>query len=431
MEDTNPAGPWVFEDSGSVQYEQTFDCSEVEFVDGHGIFVHENTATIVETEQSDSASVTVHCYQLGVEKTAETSFGRQFFWDINKTADQTELTLSPGEQFLVNYLVTVNVTGSVDSDWAVEGTISVHNPNPESGAEINNINDVISPDLVATVDCGVEFPYELAPEATLECTYSSELPDDSQRVNTATTVLQNHDYNADGVATESGTTEYSGMADVVFGDPSELIDEMIAVSDSFAGDLGTVSFDNAPMVFEYERTIGPYTVDDCGQTTVDNTAEFVSNDTQAVGSDDHNILVDVLCGCTLTQGYWKTHSEFGPAPYDETWAELPDGASTTFFLSGQTYYEVMGTPVKGNVYYNLAHQYIAAVLNGLAGAPAPAEVASAIADAEDLFNTYTPAQTAGWKGNQGERQEFLELASILAAYNEGEIGPGHCTEESI
>ena len=40
--------------------------------------------------------------------------------------------------------------------------------------------------------------------------------------------------------------------------------------------------------------------------------------------------VDVPClgGCTLTPGYWKTHSEFGPAPYDDNWANLPNGAST-------------------------------------------------------------------------------------------------------
>ena len=28
--------------------------------------------------------------------------------------------------------------------------------------------------------------------------------------------------------------------------------------------------------------------------------------------------------CTLTQGYWKTHSSYGPAPYDVTWAILGD-----------------------------------------------------------------------------------------------------------
>ena len=41
-------------------------------------------------------------------------------------------------------------------------------------------------------------------------------------------------------------------------------------------------------------------------------------------------MVDLLIGCppgqetvcTRTQGYWKTHSEYGPAEYDETWNEL-------------------------------------------------------------------------------------------------------------
>ena len=61
-------------------------------------------------------------------------------------------------------------------------------------------------------------------------------------------------------------------------------------------------------------------------------------------------------GCTLTSGYWKTHSEFGPAPYNDTWAQLPNGASTTFFLSGKTYYQVLWTPAfMGNSYYILAH----------------------------------------------------------------------------
>lgn len=132
-------------------------------------------------------------------------------------------------------------------------------------------------------------------------------------------------------------------------------------------------------------------------------------------------------GCTLTQGYWKTHSEFGPAPYDATWALLTGGlgASTTFFLSGQTWYEVFGTPPAGNAYYNLAHQYMAAVLNGLAGASTSA-VTTALASATTLFNTYTPAQIAALAKNSSLRAEFISLAGTLGAYNEGLTGPGHC-----
>ena len=53
-----------------------------------------------------------------VTKTASTSFTRTYSWTINKTADQTGLTLSRGQQFLVNYDVLVDAT-FVDSDLAV------------------------------------------------------------------------------------------------------------------------------------------------------------------------------------------------------------------------------------------------------------------------------------------------------------------------
>lgn len=139
-----------------------------------------------------------------------------------------------------------------------------------------------------------------------------------------------------------------------------------------------------------------------------------------------NIAAPVT-GCTLTQGYWKTHSEFGPAPYNDTWALLPSGASTVFFLSGQTWYQVFWTePKGGNAYYNLAHQFEAAILNLLAGASAPAAVNDALTASILLFNTYTPAQIGALKGNDSLRQNFLSLAGTLGDYNEGITGPGHC-----
>jgi hypothetical protein len=134
-------------------------------------------------------------------------------------------------------------------------------------------------------------------------------------------------------------------------------------------------------------------------------------------------------GCTLTQGYWKTHNSTfqGGAPTDDTWELIgPAAEGTTFFLSGQSYFDVMWTPVGGNAYYNLAHQYIAAVLNGLSGASVPANVATAISSAETLFNTYTPAQIGALSGNNSLRKQFLALAGTLGSYNEGDLGPGHC-----
>lgn len=143
----------------------------------------------------------------------------------------------------------------------------------------------------------------------------------------------------------------------------------------------------------------------------------------------HNVLPPST-GCTLTLGYWKTHNETFPggAPVDPTWDLLPGGLAegTTFFLSAMTWYQVFWTPVGGNAYYNLAHQYMAAKLNILAGAD-PSAVSAAITSAETLFNTYTPAQIGVLKGSNSLRQQFIALAGTLGSYNEGLTGPGHCS----
>src|SRR5262249_28756964 len=106
------------------------------------------------------------------------------------------------------------------------------------------------------------------------------------------------------------------------------------------------------------------------------------------------------------------------------------GPDTTFFLSGQTWIQVFKTPVAGNQYYNLAHQYMAARLNILAGASAPSSVTSAITTATTLFSTYTPAQIGALSGSDALRKQFVSLAGTLGSYNQGQIGPGHCSEDS-
>jgi hypothetical protein len=136
----------------------------------------------------------------------------------------------------------------------------------------------------------------------------------------------------------------------------------------------------------------------------------------------------IYTGCTRSKGYWKTHSIYGPAPYDSTWEKV--GEDSTFFLSNLTYYDVCWTPPKGgNAYFILAHQYIATKLNFESGAD-PSDAQEAFDDATDLFNTYTPEYIKTLKGNNPLRQEFLELKDVLDQYNNGIIGPGQCTGNS-
>jgi hypothetical protein len=166
------------------------------------------------------------------------------------------------------------------------------------------------------------------------------------------------------------------------------------------------------------------------------------NDTDESGSDTYTVTVDVPCpqGCTLTQGYWKTHNDsfWGGAPTDETWELIGDadgdgvveGEGEMFFKSGLTYFQVMWTPPKGNAYFNLATQYIAAKLNMLDGADGSA-ITTAFNAATTLFQTYTDEEIAALKGKNGNalRAQFISLAGTLGSYNEGLIGPGHCDED--
>jgi len=438
--------------SGSTSYTEGFTCGEDEGT-------HGNTAIVTETDSgdfdSDDASVTVNCYGLTVTKDAETSFSRDYDWDIAKTrfiaegeddgdGDPSTLTLDEGQTYLANYEVTVTMTGFTDSDWAVEGTITINNPAPIPADDVV-VTDVISAGINATVDCGggatmVDIPAE----SSVDCDYSSALPDASTRTNTATATLFGIDYD--------------GSADVIFDldNPTVEIDECIDVVDD-AGtpadpsddiDLGTVCVsdldENNQWSDTYTLDIGPFEV--CGEYTFTNTVSFETtddeNDTVESGDATYTVVIDVPCpeGCTLTQGYWKTHNDSfrGGAPTDETWELLGDvdgdgpeeAEGETFFLSGQTYFEVMWTAPQGNVYYLLAGQYIAAVLNGLDGADTSV-ISAELAAAETLFETHTPAQVAELKGKNGKelRAQFVELAGTLANYNEGLIGPGHCDED--
>ncbi len=127
-------------------------------------------------------------------------------------------------------------------------------------------------------------------------------------------------------------------------------------------------------------------------------------------------------GCTLTQGYWKTHSSYGPAPYDATWALM--GEDTDFFTSGYSWYEALWVSPAGDAYWILAHQHIAAYLNVLNGASTPTEVEAALLAAFTWFSAYSP----GVSPSSDNGQLAVSLSETLAAYNEGLIGPGHCED---
>lgn len=438
-ETVTSAGASVGSTDTPFPYTNTYLCSsdKADYAgDGHHAQDVDNTAVIKggETEiDSDSAHLDIDCYAPLVSKDAQASFDRTYTWDIDKTANETELLLMPGQVYAgVQYTVTVDVASVVDDNFAVEGKVTITNPHPDEGMLVT-LSDVLDDTTAGTFtntacdgsDANPNDDLQVAADTTVHCEYSASPADRSSTQNKATVTLNSIDFNATAAVNWSDSA-----ADI------DKIDECVDVEDTEEGFLGTVCADQAPHEFTYTRDFGPFTVEQCGELDFPNTASFETNDTAATGSDDNNMHVTIPCptGCTLTQGYWKTHNDsfLSGAPTDDTWEEiLPEGEETIFFLSGQTWFEVFWTAPKGNAYYNLAHQYMAAVLNRLNGASDPGGIDDAIAQAEALFNTYTPEEVAAWKGKQGERKLFIELAGILGDYNEGLSGVPHCDEDGF
>ncbi len=128
-------------------------------------------------------------------------------------------------------------------------------------------------------------------------------------------------------------------------------------------------------------------------------------------------------GCTLTQGYWKTH---GPGVCvsgnnTNTWP------SASLMLGSVVYTDaelcsIFNTPAGGNGLISLAHQLMAAKLNVASGAD-DSSVAGAIAAADALIGgLIVPPVGAG----SLPASATSALTATLTSFNEGTIGPGHC-----
>ena len=125
------------------------------------------------------------------------------------------------------------------------------------------------------------------------------------------------------------------------------------------------------------------------------------------------------CGCVQGLGYWKNNPGSWPAGFDP---------SAPFFDSGVTWLDALDPSVTNasNGYYNLSHQYIAAVLNQANGACVPEGVQTLLDDAEDFFaNNGTAAATCPSPSSCGLQKTW---AATLETFNEGTYpgGPSKC-----
>jgi len=445
--------------SGSTSYDETFRC-------GNDEGSHTNTAVVTEDDSLDSddddATTVVNCYQLTVTKDADESFDRDYDWTVAKTRvfatgevdgdlDPTTLTLDPDQIYTLTYEITVDLDDPAftDSNWAVEGTITVNNPAPIVADDVVVTDSISGFGGAIALDCdagtiGAQTTVDIAAGGSVECTYSADLPDATTRTNTATATLF-------GIG-------YDGTASIDFGEADiSLIDECVVVTDDNGtpGDTSddtvldaSLCADEAPETYTNTIDVGPFEI--CGEYRFTNTAHIVAvndaNDTGESHSASYTVIITVPCpeGCTLTPGYWKTHNVlfWGGAPADPTWYLIdPDGdglfegPDEDFFDTGDTWFEVFWTNPAGRPYYQLSFQYMAAVLNKASiedqGGTIPSGVQDAIDDAAALLDQYDVQPDIKGKDAKSIRAQFVTLAGILGSFNEGTYpgGPLHCDED--
>lgn len=117
--------------------------------------------------------------------------------------------------------------------------------------------------------------------------------------------------------------------------------------------------------------------------------------------------------CTYTIGWYKNHAGQWPTGH---------AADDGFYTSGQSWLQVFNTPPRGNPYYILAPQFMAAKMTATAGATVPAEVAAALERSEQIFASFAP----GTKWTKAQDAELKALGKTLDNYNNGRLGTPHC-----
>lgn len=286
--DTN-GGSWTFTDSGSVEYSE-------KYTDPAGTCTdHENTATITQTGQDDS--VTVQDCQgadLTVEKTATPSYDRSYGWTIDKSVDQTKIE-EIGGNATFNYTVSVSHGDATDSNFVVGGKITVNNPNDWEDIVADVSDNLPGGDCSVTDGEDVSIPRGESVELDYSCTFDSN---PSSGTNTATAT-----WDADAAYTPTGSA--SDDAEFTFGDPTNVIDECVDVSDPLdtnsphtfcVGDTGDPTFS-----FSYSRTVS-IPVEGC--VSYDNTATFTTNDTGTQDSDSETVQACRKVVLGKTMGFW-------------------------------------------------------------------------------------------------------------------------------
>lgn len=352
--------------------------------------------------------------------TADPHWTRTFAWTIDKSVYPTAFEMYNGESDVATYTITLTKDGGTDAAW-ITGTICTTNGGERATeglqivATLRNGASQNAP-VINTAAVDVSGNPVLDPGETGCWNYSVEIPlayatgGAVLRVDGDITIMNHSGKNCVGAGNPCGPSP--AVTTTLPAGPT-LINDWVTVNDSNGGSW--VFYSGGAVSYTEVFTCGA----DAGTHT--NTAIIAQTGQSDTATVTVTCVPPPVTGCTYTPGYWKTHSSFGPAPYDPTWGGLQ---YSNFYLSPYTWYSVMWVSPGGNPYYQLSFQYVAAYLNQVKGAAGTPEVNGALAWAHTFFSTYAPNANF----SKALKNQIIYYAGILGNYNAGYIGPGHCGE---
>lgn len=357
--------------------------------------------------------------ELYVQPSPLTNRTRRAVWGLSRASPTAPILLAEGQSRAVEHQVTAQPTSFAPLGQSISGPVFVQNKSPNT-VTVGAVTTTVA-GVAAAVTCPTSPPFSMAPHTTVECSFFLAVSDTEDRLVVGGGTVSHGLKVSTREVTASFSAHNSG---------TETIDRCVTVRDeaSTAADhlLGTACAESGATTFTFSAPVGPFA---CGAFSLTHTASFAAFDTNASGAASSTVHGEVSCdpGCTRRWDYWRDHSDAGPAPADPTWHLVgPSGEDTAFFRSGVSYIQEMYVVVLPllNPYWTLGREYIAARLNQLTGVAMPGATAAAFAEATGVFQGSTPLQI---QLNLFAHPRLNQLTSMLAAFNNGSVGPGACT----
>jgi hypothetical protein len=294
-----------------------------------------NTASLTETSQSASKTVTVCVGQdLVVTKTAVATNHRTYLWNIAKDVNTTVRHIAAGGTASFTYSVTATPTSTTDDAWSVTGQVTVRNPNAWESITANVTDQVnVGGSGTCALTGGGTVTVAASSSAVLDysCTFSSQ---PTNGTNTATAT-----WDATAASTPTGTA--TGTATVTFATTSKTNETITVVDDmtdpSHPVTLGTATFGDGPKTFTYSVSkqgvagacnsyTNTATISETGQSASKTvtvcagsdltlaataTGSFARDDLWAIAKSVDKTTVTAADGTVVTFGYTVTASPNG------------------------------------------------------------------------------------------------------------------------